>query len=642
VRRVGLLALVVAAIGLAATARGDDADCLACHNDRDLKNDAGRSVFVDPAHLRGTAHDGLACTDCHAGIKELPHAGVPPQVECGTCHEDTVKAYAASVHGAARTKGDGDAATCASCHGPAHRILPAQNPASRVAKGHLAATCGSCHANPDVLARHAIPFAKPVEAYEHSVHGRAVAGGNARAPTCSDCHGAHDIAPAREASSRINHWRVPETCGRCHGEIAKTYAASIHGQSVARGVRHAPVCTDCHGEHEILAPGEPGSLVNPARVSSATCGRCHGDERLATRYNLPADKVPAFEDSYHGLALRGGSQTVANCASCHGVHNILPSSDARSTIHAANLPRTCGSCHPGAGARFAIGPVHVRAATASEHPVVRWVRLAYLFLIPATIGFMLVHNTADFLGKLVRAGGRHGAGGTAPRMSLHFRIAHGLVVLCFPVLVVTGFALKFPGSWWAAPLLAFEGQLAFRGLLHRLAAVGLLAALGYHVAHLVLVRRDRSILRRLLPRRQDLQDLVAALRRSLGSGPPPRWGVFNYAEKAEYWAFLWGTVVMAASGFVLWFENWSLRNLPKWVADAATAVHWYEAILATLSILIWHLYMVIFDPDVYPMDRSWWSGNASADHLRSSRPVYERLLRRRRLRTPTPPDIPEG
>jgi hypothetical protein len=71
--------------------------------------------------------------------------------------------------------------------------------------------------------------------------------------------------------------------------------------------------------------------VNASRVSMATCGRCHSDERLALRYNLPADKVPSYADSYHGLASRGGSQSVANCASCHGVHNILPV--GRSAVH---------------------------------------------------------------------------------------------------------------------------------------------------------------------------------------------------------------------------------------------------------------------------------------------------------------------
>ena len=412
-------------------------------------------------------------------------------------------------------------------------------------------------------------------------------------------------------------------------EIAATFATSVHGQAVERGVSDAPVCTDCHGEHRILAPSEPQSLVNPARVSTVTCGRCHGDERLAEKYNLPLDKVAAFKDSYHGLAMRAGSQTVANCASCHGVHNILPSSDPRSTVHPGNLARTCGSCHPGAGQRFAIGPVHVRAASASEHPIVRWIRVIYLWLIPLTLGFMALHNGADFIAKLVRGVPRGHSGDQVPRMGLHFRIAHGLTVISFPVLVVTGFALKFPESWWAAPLLQWEGELAFRGLVHRIAGVVLILSLLYHAVHLALSRQDRAILGQLVPRFRDVRDLWGMLRYSLGfSARRPTFGVFSYAEKVEYLAYVWGSVVMAVTGLLLWFNTFTLTNFPSWVADAATVTHYYEAILATLAIVVWHLYMVIFDPDVYPMDLAWITGRTSADHVRATRPAYYRRLLR--------------
>jgi cytochrome b subunit of formate dehydrogenase len=137
------------------------------------------------------------------------------------------------------------------------------------------------------------------------------------------------------------------------------------------------------------------------------------------------------------------------------------------------------------------------------------------------------------------------------------------------------------------------------------------------------VRRDRVILRNLMPGIGDLRNMSDLLLYNLGlSRTAPAFGAFSYAEKMEYWAFLWGTVVMAASGFILWFNNFALRHFPKWVSDAATALHFYEALLATFSILIWHMYMVVFDPDVYPMDRAWLTGKASADHLRHTRPAY--------------------
>lgn len=93
-------------------------------------------------------------------------------------------------------------------------------------------------------------------------------------------------------------------------------------------------------------------------------------------------------------------------------------------------------------------------------------------------------------------------------------------------------------------------------------------------------------------------------------------------------AFLWGTLVMAATGFTLWFNDLALRYLPKWVSDAATALHFYEAVLATCAILTWHTYTVVFDPDVYPMDRAWLSGKTSAEHLRHTRPAYYAELKK--------------
>jgi cytochrome b subunit of formate dehydrogenase len=645
-----------------------DADCFACHRQKDLKSESGRSVYVDETKHSAGAHSILNCTDCHTNIKEFPHpariakvscaachaeeaADVPKSVHsllgvdacnschgsahdaqtaaglvprlCASCHSDEVKGFLASVHATAAKNGDGQVPSCLACHGPVHKILAAQDAASPVAKKNLPDTCGSCHSNPSFLARHQIPFARPVEAYKLSVHGRAVVAGNQGAATCSDCHGSHEIYAARDSRSKINHWNVPATCGTCHIEIEKTYLASVHGQAVAAGARDAPVCTDCHGEHNILAPSEAQSLVNPTRVSSATCGRCHADERLDARYNLPADRVSTFADSFHGLASRAGSQTVANCASCHGVHNIFASTDSRSTVNPANLAHTCGGCHAGAGQTFAIGPVHVRPQAKTEHPVVRTIRWTYWILIPLTLGFMFLHNLLDFLRKVVHKGPRTDSGDEVKRMNFHFRMAHWLTVISFPVLVITGFALKFPDAWWARPMLLWERHFAFRGTVHRIAAIVLLASLGYHVVHLIMIRRDRAVLRYLMPSLHDLRDLGDLFLYNLGiAGTRPAFGAFSYAEKLEYWAFLWGTMLMAVSGVILWFNNLALRYLPKWVTDAATALHFYEAILATFSILIWHMYMVVFDPDVYPMDRAWLTGKTSADHLRRTRPAY--------------------
>ena len=642
-----------------------------------MTSSTGKSISIDPARHAASVHGTLGCNNCHATIKDFPHPDKVAKVQCSTCHTeeasqvtssihgalgdvacqpchgdphevsaaaqtapakcaqchaDEVKDFRKSVHGQAAAAGDPDAPTCSSCHWSIHQVQVSSAAGSPVAKKNLPDTCASCHSNQQFLSRHHIPFAHPVELYRQSVHGRAVVDGDGAAASCSDCHGSHGIFPPKDARSKTNHWNIPATCGHCHADIAQTYGESVHGQAMKDGVSAAPVCSDCHGEHLILGPKEQGSLVNAGRVSMTTCARCHSDERLALRYNLPADRVPSYADSYHGLAQRGGSQMVANCASCHGVHNIFRSSDARSTVNAANLSKTCGACHTGAGDHFIIGPVHVQTASGPAHPVVKWIRWTYWLLIPLTLGFMIAHNLLDFGAKLIRRQPRNETGAQVLRMNRNFRIAHWGVILSFPTLVFTGFALKYPESWWARPLLLWESHFAFRGLVHRSAAIVLIASTIYHVIHLSINRRDRLFLKAMLPQVKDATDLVQVFSHNLGiTKKEPRFAKFNYAEKVEYWAFLWGTVVMTVSGFLLWFNNLTLRYFPKWVSDAATAIHYYEALLATFSILLWHFYMVIFDPLVYPMDTAWINGKVPADHYRHSRPEYLRALERAHL-----------
>lgn len=655
-----------------------DEACLACHGTPGMKSDKGKDISITPVKHAASAHGSLACQDCHTTIKDFPHPPNIPKVQCATCHDDEAKSFPASVHaalgdsacatchgsvheltttenlapakcaechadevkqfgesihGLAAKKGDPDAPKCMSCHGGVHAVKASSDPDSTVARKNLGDTCAKCHSNPAFLSRHMIPLAHPVESYKQSVHGRAVAAGNEKAADCNSCHGNHDIYPARDERSRVNHWKVADTCAQCHQEIGREYKESVHGVAVKAGVRDAPVCTDCHGEHLIFEPSNPSSPVNAANVSSQTCGRCHSDARLAQRYDLPADRVPSYADSYHGLALEGGKLTAANCASCHGVHAIYRSNDPRSTINAANLPKTCGQCHKGVSeAKFTIGPIHVRTSTGPNHPVVRYIRWMYLVLIPVTLGFMLLHNLLDLLNKLVRRKPRRESDEVAVRMNIWFRIAHWGIMVSFPTLVVTGFALKYPDSWWAKPILMWESSAGVRGGLHRTAAVVMICAALFHFIHLTLKKKDRAFVWAMIPTIRDATDMLDVLLYNLGlSKKEPKFGKFNYAEKMEYWAFMWGTMVMALSGFLLWFNNFTLRHFPKWITDAATAVHWYEALLATFAILIWHFYLVIFDPNVYPMDTAWLDGKIPADHYRHTRPAYYRELVQRGL-----------
>ncbi|HVO93626.1 MAG TPA: cytochrome b/b6 domain-containing protein [Terriglobales bacterium] len=589
--------------------------CLACHSAPGMqKSRDGKTVSlqVEKDVFDRSIHGAFECTACHSDISQLPHKADLKPVSCDTCHAASVKAYTESIHAKARVQGFKEPPTCTSCHGDIHKLVGRAAPSSSVNRKNIATTCAACHANTELAKKFRIPLVRPVEAYLQSVHARAVAADKPGA-VCTDCHGAHAILPGSDPASQIWRTRVPETCGRCHANILTAYSQSIHGEAVARGVRDAPVCTDCHGEHRILKRNDPNSPVSASNVAGETCGRCHGSTRLSEKYGLPVDKVPAFEDSFHGLALRTGQVTAANCASCHGVHDIRPSSDPRSHVNKANLPATCGQCHPGAGIRFALGPVHV-VASAGASPGVYWIRLLYLWIIFVTIGTMFLHNLIDFLRKARFPRPNFEVPANPPeRMSKDLRWQHGLVMVSFFTLVYTGFALKYPEGWWVTPLLAWEGRLGLRGLLHRIAAVVLIGSLLWHLIQLAIDPASRAKLRRIKFQTKDVRDFFHLQLYNLGlNRVKPHSGKFNYIEKTEYWAFMWGMLLMTVTGLLLWFENFTLSFLPKWVIDIATTIHFYEAVLASLAILVWHFYWVIFDPEIYPMDASWWHGRSPA------------------------------
>jgi cytochrome b subunit of formate dehydrogenase len=389
---------------------------------------------------------------------------------------------------------------------------------------------------------------------------------------------------------------------------------SIHGQGIARGNGLAPVCTDCHGIHSIKSHVNPSSPDAENNVSRDICARCHQGVRLSQEFGVPGNRVSSYFDSYHGLAAEGGSVIAANCSSCHGVHNILPSSDPRSTINRANLDATCGKCHKGVTRKFTLTKVHMDAGQSADIGtiVVRWVRWIYLVLIAAVIGLMFLHNAIIWRKKAVV---RHRMQNPSmTRMTENQRWQHLILLASFIVLVITGFALKFPDSWFAEALGMGE---RLRSITHRTAGVILIGAGIYHLFYLAVTREGRRLIRDFAPQPKDAFDAWGTMRYYLGlSKVKPEFGRFSYAEKAEYWALVWGTALMGVTGVMLWAKVWVGDLLARWWVDVATAVHFYEAILATLAILVWHFYQVFFDPDVYPMNWAWWDGTMFVEHYR--------------------------
>ena len=197
------------------------------------------------------------------------------------------------------------------------------------------------------------------------------------------------------------------------------------------------------------------------------------------------------------------------------------------------------------------------------------------------------------------------------RLTLNERAQHLNLFINFTILVITGFALKYPEALWVSPIADVPAGMTLRGFLHRLSGVAIVTLGGYHILYLLFTKRGRGILWDMIPGLKDAWDLWETLKNNLFINRPAKeikMGRFNFREKLEYFGLIWGTIVMTVTGFILWFDVEWLKYFPKWTFDVARAIHFYEAILATLTIIVWHFYSVIFDPDVYPMNWAWITG----------------------------------
>lgn len=392
------LAAALAAAAIAGHAASDD-DCLACHADKDQKSAKGTSVFVDAEKFKASVHGQaeIGCVGCHADlakVKDFPHAAPLKPAACASCHDKEAAVLKASVHLQPHRAENPIVVGCADCHG-SHDIRPKDDAESSVYAINIPDTCLRCHAE-RVKIRNGNEF---VRQYTQSAHYRALEkAGLSLAANCVTCHGGHDVKAMGDPQSRVSRKAIIHTCGKCHAGIEKNYLEGVHGKDYLKGSKDVPVCTDCHGEHAISSPAELSSRVYATKVAQV-CSRCHDDERLARQYGLLTSRLKSYSDSYHGTASKFGETRVANCSSCHGFHDIRTSADPKSPIHPANLAKTCGQCHPGAGTNFAKGKIHVVSARI-ENKSGHVIRIAYIVLIAGLISAFVLFILADLFHRI--------------------------------------------------------------------------------------------------------------------------------------------------------------------------------------------------------------------------------------------------
>jgi Cytochrome c3 len=286
------------------------------------------------------------CLGCHGDPEVTRTNGTPVSVRAPV--------FAASKHGSM---------ACVDCHADLATLTEYPHPET-LAK----VACATCHG--DVGAT-----------FGDSIHARArERSGLSIAPVCVNCHGSHDILGKVDLKSRVSHAQVSVTCGTCHDGIKRRYDIGAHGLAMTKSGVRAPSCATCHTAHAIQRVDTDAARLG----ATAGCGGCH------------AAVAAAFTRTFHGKVTQLGAAGAAACANCHGAHDILPASNAASSVSPKNLQVTCGRCHEGASARFVQYDPHPNPRDYKRSAVLWWANRFYWVLIPSCFGFFGLHSLLWF------------------------------------------------------------------------------------------------------------------------------------------------------------------------------------------------------------------------------------------------------
>lgn len=253
-------------------------------------------------------------------------------------------------------------------------------------------TCLLCHGSYNILtnrdgdARHSLWIDSNL--FQQSVHSRL---GCVACHTDIDDHGHRllEVEDQKIPAKSVTKGAAMQACITCHQPEYELYKTSIHGVDVMnRKESEPPFCTDCHGSHYILPAEDERAWTNPANVP-ATCLNCHGEATIQQRFGLTKDVGGTFKESFHGMRSEIGSKSVAVCTSCHGAHDVFAAADPRSKVNAANVSKTCGTCHEGAQLNFAAAFTH-RSVSEKEQIGLYILKQVYMFLIVLVIGQFIV------------------------------------------------------------------------------------------------------------------------------------------------------------------------------------------------------------------------------------------------------------
>jgi formate dehydrogenase subunit gamma len=215
---------------------------------------------------------------------------------------------------------------------------------------------------------------------------------------------------------------------------------------------------------------------------------------------------------------------------------------------------------------------------------------------------------------------------------------HWILLVTLTVLALTGLALFAHDTWIGRTLIALEGGIETRGIIHRVAAIVLVALVTWHLLYVLFTDRGHRQLMEMRLSTDDVRAVGLLVGYYLGRRTElPDFGRFSPMQKLQYWGAGLGSFLMIITGFVLWFHTQAMAVAPKWVIDVTTIVHGYEGLILFVLLFGWHLYIVHLSPGNFPMQRTFLSGRISRERLWT-----EHRLEYRELFGDQPPGSSQG
>ncbi len=331
----------------------DNSACLGCHSQPGgawtLPNGDQLGTSVDPQTYGKSVHANLDCKTCHTNITSYPH----PANSAQTARDFTLQ---------------------------------------------YKDTCKQCHPN-------------EMATLADSVHTQILQNGNQNAPICSDCHNPHsqqviNLDKNGQPSSQ-EHATIAKICSKCHNAIYQEYLTSVHGSGITDNKNpDVPSCVDCHGVHNVQGPDSPGFRLNSPTL---VCGKCHTNASIMSKYGISTDVMNTYVADFHGTTVTIFQKTDPNaqtnkpvCFDCHGVHDIKRVDDPQYGLSIKqNMLAACQRCHPDANANFPASWLSHYIPSADKTPLVYWVNVFYIILIPSVLGVMVLFIATDIYRRLV-------------------------------------------------------------------------------------------------------------------------------------------------------------------------------------------------------------------------------------------------